>query len=67
MEKEIEKRIKTSIEVAESLWRDVKIYAARKGLKLVEIFDAALRKYLELAEREEAEKAKKAEKPKQGR
>lgn len=62
MSKEIEKRIKTSIEVADSLWRDVKVLAAKKGLKIVQIVDAALRKYVELAEQEEAEKEKKAKK-----
>lgn len=56
MAKEIEKRIKTSIEVADSLWRDVKILAAKKGLRLFQVVEAALRRYIELAEKEEAEK-----------
>ena len=59
---EIEKKIKTSIEVTDSLWRDVKVLAAKKGLKIVQIVEVALRKYVELAEQEEAEKEKKAKK-----
>jgi len=52
MSKEVERTIKTSIEVAEGLWRDVKVYAAKKGLKLFQVVEAALERYIELTEKE---------------
>jgi hypothetical protein len=52
MSEEIEKIIKTSINIPAKLWRDVKIYAAKEGLKLTQVVEAALRKYLELSEEE---------------
>jgi len=30
------------------LWREVKVYTAREGLKLVQAVEAALKRYLEL-------------------
>jgi len=48
----IEKTVKTTITLADSLWRDVKVYAAKKGLKLTQVVEAALRKYLEETEKE---------------
>lgn len=59
MTEEIEKRIKTSIEVGDSLWRDVKIVAAKKGVKLFQVVEAALQRYVELSEKEAEKKAKK--------
>jgi metal-responsive CopG/Arc/MetJ family transcriptional regulator len=50
MSEEIEKIIKTSINIPAKLWRDVKVYAAKEGLKLTQVVEAALRKYLELSE-----------------
>jgi hypothetical protein len=52
MSEEIEKIIKTSINIPAKLWRDVKVYAAKEGLKLTQVVEAALRKYLELSEEE---------------
>jgi hypothetical protein len=52
MSEEIEKIIKTSINIPAKLWRDVKVYAAKEGLKLTQVVEAALRKYLELSEGE---------------
>lgn len=34
------------------VWRDVKIYVARKALKLAQVVEAALRKYLQESEKE---------------
>ncbi|MEM3550490.1 MAG: hypothetical protein QW222_03270 [Candidatus Bathyarchaeia archaeon] len=48
----VEKTIKTTVTLADRLWRDVKVYAARKGLKLTQVVEAALKEYL----KEEAEK-----------
>jgi len=61
MNEEIEKivtRTKTSVEIADDLWRDVKVYSAKKGLKLFQVFEAALTKYIELEEKEQIEKEK---------
>ncbi|MGC8998774.1 MAG: hypothetical protein ACP5JW_05185 [Candidatus Bathyarchaeia archaeon] len=52
------KTVKTTIKLADELWRDVKVYAARKGLKLTQVVEAALREYL----KEEEPKTGKAEK-----
>jgi len=57
VEKEIEKKIKTSVSVAESLWREVKVHAARKGLKLAQVVEAALKRYIELEEEERRKEA----------
>jgi metal-responsive CopG/Arc/MetJ family transcriptional regulator len=57
MSEEVERMIKTSINIPAKLWRDVKVYAAKEGLKLTEVVQAALKRYLELSE-EEAEKQK---------
>ncbi|MGB9854307.1 MAG: hypothetical protein ACPLRY_05840 [Candidatus Bathyarchaeales archaeon] len=40
------KTVKTTIKLADELWRDVKVYAAKKGLKLTQVVEAALREYL---------------------
>jgi len=44
--KKMEKTVKTTITLAESLWRDVKVYAAKKGLKLTQVVEAALKEFL---------------------
>jgi len=46
------KKIKTTITIDENLWRDLKVYAAKRGLKLFQVVEDALRKYLEEAEKE---------------
>ena len=38
--------VKTTIKVADKLWRDVKVFAAKKGLKLTQVVEAALREYI---------------------
>jgi len=50
--KKVEKTVKTTITLADSLGRDVKVYAAQKGLKLAQVVEAALHKYIEEAEKE---------------
>jgi hypothetical protein len=52
--KKIEKTVKTTITLTDSLWRDVKVYAAKKGLKLTQVVEAALKEYI----KEEPEKGK---------
>jgi hypothetical protein len=52
--KKIEKTVKTTITLADSLWRDVKVYAAKRGLKLTQVVEAALKEYI----KEEPEKGK---------
>lgn len=54
MAEKIEKTVKTTIKLAESLWRDAKIYAVRKGLKLTQVVEAALREYLKEIEEEKS-------------
>jgi hypothetical protein len=44
--KEVRKTVKTTLNLADELWRDVKVYAAKKGLKLTEVVQAALREYI---------------------
>jgi predicted DNA binding CopG/RHH family protein len=44
--KKIEKTVKTTITLTDSLWRDVKVYAAKKGLKLTQVVEAALKEYV---------------------
>lgn len=46
MAEEIEKTVKTTIKLAVDLWRDVKVFAARKGLKLTQVVEAALKEYV---------------------
>jgi metal-responsive CopG/Arc/MetJ family transcriptional regulator len=59
MSEGVERIIKTSINIPAKLWRDVKVYAAKEGLKLTEVVQAALKRYLELSEEEaKAEKQK---------
>ncbi len=55
--KEVEKTVKTTVKLTDKLWRDVKVYAARKGLKLTQVVEAALREYLkeEPSEKEKTE------------
>jgi hypothetical protein len=48
--KKIEKTVKTTITLADSLWRDVKVYAAKKGLKLTQVVEAALKEYIKEGE-----------------
>jgi len=45
--------VKTTVKLADSLWRDVKVYAAKKGLKLTEVVQAALKEYIKEEPREE--------------
>jgi hypothetical protein len=42
----VEKTVKTTIKLADKLWRDTKVYAAKKGLKLTEVVQAALKEYI---------------------
>jgi predicted DNA binding CopG/RHH family protein len=58
-DEEIEKTVKTTIKLADKLWRDVKVYAAKKGLKLTQVVEAALREYVK--EEEPTTKEGKAE------
>jgi predicted DNA-binding ribbon-helix-helix protein len=58
MGEKIEKTVKTTITLADRLWRDVKVYAARRGLKLTQVVEAALKEYVKET-REEPEKEKK--------
>jgi hypothetical protein len=44
--------VKTSITLARDVWEEAKIWALKKGLTLSQVVEAALRKYLEIAERE---------------
>lgn len=55
--KEVEKTVKTTIKLTDKLWRDVKVYAAKKGLKLTQVVEAALKEYV----KEESSKKEKAE------
>jgi hypothetical protein len=43
-----------TITLADSLWRDVQAYAVKKGLKLTQVVESALKAYLE----EESKKEK---------
>jgi hypothetical protein len=52
MTEEAEEFVKTSLKLPLKLWRDIKFYAAKEGLKLMQVVEAALRKYLELSEEE---------------
>jgi 4-hydroxy-3-methylbut-2-enyl diphosphate reductase IspH len=53
----VEKSVKTTITLADRLWRDVKVYAARRGLKLTQVVEAALKEYVkEPGEEPEREK-----------
>ena len=58
MAEEIEKTVKTTIKLADKLWRDVKVFAAKKGLKLAQVVEAALKEYVK-EEPSEQEKPKK--------
>jgi len=51
------KTVKTSISIAEDLWREVKIAAIKRGLTFSEVVNAALRKWLELTEKERGPKS----------
>lgn len=42
-----EKAVKTSVSIAESLWKRAKIAAIKRGLTLTEIVEMALRRLLE--------------------
>ncbi|MDH5755020.1 MAG: hypothetical protein OEY95_07475 [Candidatus Bathyarchaeota archaeon] len=55
--KEVKKTVKTTIKLTDKLWRDVKVYAAKKGLKLTQVVEAALKEYV----KEESSKKEKAE------
>jgi predicted DNA binding CopG/RHH family protein len=51
----VEKTVKTTIKLTDNLWRDIKVYAAKRGLKLTQVVEAALKEYV----KEEPEKEKK--------
>jgi hypothetical protein len=53
LSEEVKKSVKTTLNLADELWRDVKVYAARKGLKLTEVVQAALKEYIEEEPRKE--------------
>jgi hypothetical protein len=53
----VEKTVKTTITLADRLWRDVKVYAARKGLKLTQVVEAALEEYIREEPSERVEKS----------
>jgi len=50
-----EEFIKTSLKLPVKLWREIKVYAAREGLKLTRVVEAALKRYIELSEEEAKE------------
>jgi len=52
MSKEVEKAVKTSITLTRNLWERAKIEALKRGLTLTEVVEAALKKWLEIAEKE---------------
>ncbi len=52
MSEKVEEFVKTSLKLPLKLWRDVKVYAAREGLKIAEVVEAALKRYLELEGKE---------------
>jgi hypothetical protein len=54
--KKLERTVKTTITLADSLWRDVKVYAAKKGLKLTQVVEAALKEYIKEEPEREKEK-----------
>ncbi len=58
MSEKVEEFVKTSLKLPLKLWREVKVYAAKEGLKLTQVVEAALKKYLELTEEEKAVKEK---------
>jgi len=58
MLKEKEK-VKTGLMLPLKLWREVKVYAAKEGLKLTQVVEAALKRYIELTEEEAKAKAEK--------
>ena len=58
MSKEKEK-VKTGLMLPLKLWREVKVYAAKEGLKLTQVVEAALKRYIELTEEEAKAKAEK--------
>lgn len=51
---DVGKTVKTTVKLADKLWRDVKVFAAKKGLKLTQVVEAALQEYI----KEEPEKEK---------
>jgi len=58
MSEKVEEFVKTSLKLPLKLWREVKVYAAKEGLKLTQVVEAALKKYLELTEEEKASEEK---------
>ena len=53
---EVEKVVKTTVTLTRNLWEKAKIEALRRGLTLTEVVEAALKKWLELAEKERKDK-----------
>ncbi|MCD6445190.1 hypothetical protein J7L49_00160 [Candidatus Bathyarchaeota archaeon] len=56
MSKEVEKVVKTSITLTRNLWEKAKIEALKRGLTLTEVVETALKKWLELSEKEREKK-----------
>ncbi|MEM1538212.1 MAG: hypothetical protein QXK12_05885 [Candidatus Nezhaarchaeales archaeon] len=52
MSEEVKKLVKTSITLTKDLWEQAKIIALKQGLTLTEVIQAALKKYLEILEKE---------------
>jgi hypothetical protein len=48
--------VKTTVNLAGDLWKDVKIAAIKRGVTFTEVVDSALREWLESAEKEKSEK-----------
>lgn len=63
MSKEAEERIKRTITIAKTLWKEAKIAAIEEGLNLMQVVEAALRKHLELLKAKKAEEKAEGEKP----
>lgn len=58
MSEEIRRAVKTTVTLARDVWERAKIEAVRQGLTLTQVVEAALRKYLELAEEKRKKESK---------
>ena len=63
MSQKVKEFIKTTITLSRETWEKVKIEAIKKGLTFTQIVEAALRKYLEILEKERELKQRKTAKP----
>lgn len=52
MSREAKKFVKTSITLTRDVWEKAKIEAVKSGLTLTQVVEVALKKYLEVAEKE---------------